>query len=275
MPTDIDSYKIDYNSPNNFGALGVGMKALGGVGMKAAGSAVPSVDPNPLAEVPGAKVPNPADPPKPEKPAPVAYTPFKMRSGNATPFKLMGSSPTKFFGQFMKAAKSMTGMKDKAASLAQSAQGSPSVDEPITPAVAPHGDEAHTGGGGGDGSLMEQEQQNVGGFGAKMAAAGGMGGGMKNPWLFGSNKPQPGQGFAGSAIGAFSDARLKEKIERTGASPSGIPIYEFNYIGDTNRYSGAMAQDLLDINPDVVSLDSSGYYKVNYNDIDVDMHLIN
>ena len=73
----------------------------------------------------------------------------------------------------------------------------------------------------------------------------------------------------------FSDIRLKEKIERTGVSPSGIPIYEFNYIGDNNRYSGAMAQDLLEMNIDAVSMDASGYYKVNYNNIDVDMHLIN
>ena len=79
----------------------------------------------------------------------------------------------------------------------------------------------------------------------------------------------------GGFSGMFSDIRLKEKIQRTGNSPSGIPIYEFNYIGDSNRYSGAMAQDLLEINPDAVSMDVSGYYKVNYDNIDVDMHLIN
>ena len=78
-----------------------------------------------------------------------------------------------------------------------------------------------------------------------------------------------------SSTAMFSDIRLKEKIQKTGSSPSGIPIYEFNYIGDSNRYRGAMAQDLLDINPGAVEMDSSGYYKVNYNDIDVDMHQIN
>ena len=73
----------------------------------------------------------------------------------------------------------------------------------------------------------------------------------------------------------FSDIRLKEKIKKTGTSLSGIPIYEFNYIGDADRYSGTIAQDLLEINPDAVSMDTSGYYKVNYDNIDVDMHLIN
>ena len=73
----------------------------------------------------------------------------------------------------------------------------------------------------------------------------------------------------------LSDVRLKEKIERTGTSPSGIPIYEFNYIGGDNRYSGAMAQDLIEMGIDAVSVESSGYYSVNYNNIDVDMNKIN
>ena len=78
-----------------------------------------------------------------------------------------------------------------------------------------------------------------------------------------------------AGVAVVSDMRAKEKIERTGKSPSGIPIYEFNYIGGSNRYSGAMAQDLLEMNIDAVSLSEDGYYKVNYNNIDVDMRLIN
>ena len=121
--------------------------------------------------------------------------------------------------------------------------------------VAPHGPEAHTGGAGPIGK-----------------GGGGLGGIMKN--FFGKGRARPRR--AGGGVGAmFSDVRLKEKIERAGVSPSGIPIYEFNYIGSNNRYSGAMAQDLLEINPSAVMMDSSGYYKVNYNDIDVDMHQVN
>lgn len=73
--------------------------------------------------------------------------------------------------------------------------------------------------------------------------------------------------------GMLSDIRVKENIVKTGVSKSGIPTYEFNYIGDNNRYSGAMAQDLL--NTDAVSIHESGYYMVDYSKIDVDMHLIN
>ncbi len=84
----------------------------------------------------------------------------------------------------------------------------------------------------------------------------------------------PGVGGNANPFNAFSDIRLKEKIEKTGKSPSGIPTYEFNYIGDNNRYSGVMAQDLIEMNIDAVSMDDSGFYTVNYNNIDVDMHLI-
>ena len=79
----------------------------------------------------------------------------------------------------------------------------------------------------------------------------------------------------GAGFNVMSDIRAKEKIERTGESPSGIPTYEFNYIGDDNRYSGVMAQDLLEMNIDAVSIDDDGFYRVNYNNIDVDMRLIN
>ena len=52
-------------------------------------------------------------------------------------------------------------------------------------------------------------------------------------------------------------------------------MYEFNYIGDSSRYSGTMAQDLLAMGVEAVSVHESGYYQVNYNNIDVDMRQIN
>ena len=80
----------------------------------------------------------------------------------------------------------------------------------------------------------------------------------------------------GKLGGMFSDVRLKENIENIGKSKSGIPIYKFNYIGDNSKYSGTMAQDLLRIKPEAVIIDKNfGYYKVNYNNIDVDMRLLN
>ena len=84
-----------------------------------------------------------------------------------------------------------------------------------------------------------------------------------------------GVGGAAQLISGLSDIRAKEKIEKIGNSPSGIPMYEFNYIGSEARYSGTMAQDLLKMGIDAVSMGEDGYYRVNYNNIDVDMHLIN
>ena len=75
-----------------------------------------------------------------------------------------------------------------------------------------------------------------------------------------------------TAIPFLSDIRLKENITRTGISNSGIPIYTFNYINDDQLWSGAMAQDLLELGrEDAVTMMDNGYYGVHYDMIDVDM----
>lgn len=81
-------------------------------------------------------------------------------------------------------------------------------------------------------------------------------------------------GAAGGAIvggvgGYFSDLRIKSHIIYVGRSLSGIPIAEFEYKGSTRRYRGCIAQDLLKIRPDAVTLDKRGLYKVLYHLIDV------
>ena len=75
---------------------------------------------------------------------------------------------------------------------------------------------------------------------------------------------------------AMSDVRLKENINKTGVSKSGIPIYTFSYKNDNQVWSGTMAQDLLEIGrDDAVLLMDNGYYAVDYSTIDVDMELKN
>lgn len=78
-------------------------------------------------------------------------------------------------------------------------------------------------------------------------------------------------------VGAFlSDIRLKENIDKTGVSKSGIPIYTFSYKNDDQIWSGTMAQDLLEMGRgDAVLLMDNGYYAVDYNAIDVDMEIKN
>jgi hypothetical protein len=71
----------------------------------------------------------------------------------------------------------------------------------------------------------------------------------------------------------FSDIRLKHNISKVGSSLSGIPVYNFSYIGDSTIYQGAMAQDLMSMGySNAVTIDNkSGYYMVDYDQIDVDM----
>jgi hypothetical protein len=50
----------------------------------------------------------------------------------------------------------------------------------------------------------------------------------------------------------LSDRRMKENIKYVGMSPTGHKIYEYNYIGEDQRYVGPMAQDIAETDPDMV-----------------------
>ena len=68
-----------------------------------------------------------------------------------------------------------------------------------------------------------------------------------------------------------SDLELKENIVRKDRSPSGLPIYEFNYKHEPNqRYQGVMGQDLLELLPSAVREADNGYLEVDYSQIDVE-----
>ena len=71
-----------------------------------------------------------------------------------------------------------------------------------------------------------------------------------------------------------SDIRLKENIIKVGNSPSGINIYEWNYKGNTQRYRGVMAQEILERHTEAVALQPDGYMSVYYGKIDVKMEMV-
>ena len=73
----------------------------------------------------------------------------------------------------------------------------------------------------------------------------------------------------GSIIAA-SDIKVKENITYVGSSPQGHTIWEFNYTGSPTRYRGAMAQEVVKINPMAVGIED-GTLTVDYSKIDVDM----
>ena len=199
-------------------------------------------------------------------------------------------SPIKFFGRLKKMAKNLVNRGKDVAKAAMGQNDEPAEGGGDAGAVPPHGDEAHTGGaigggaeaGGGGGGVFNVGEAISGMEGLDKAGMKEYMGQfdedqtrriqrqqMKNR----SKAAMEKMGFGGgSSFGLWSDVRLKENIKRTGKSPSGIPIYEFNYIGDNARYSGAMAQDLLGTNS--VSMHESGFYMVDYDGIDVDMKLL-
>src|SRR5690606_18761071 len=74
-------------------------------------------------------------------------------------------------------------------------------------------------------------------------------------------------GLFGAGLSLFSDRRLKEDVERIGKTDSGVPVYKFKYIGSPVTHIGYMAQDLLELQPEAVSQDADGYYRVDYSKV--------
>jgi len=79
---------------------------------------------------------------------------------------------------------------------------------------------------------------------------------------------------AGQAAAAGSDYRLKENIKQVG-NKNGYKLYDFNYKGDDTRYRGVMAQDVMEITPEAVTVMGNGYYGVYYNKLGLEMEVVN
>lgn len=72
---------------------------------------------------------------------------------------------------------------------------------------------------------------------------------------------------AGATLGAaymMSDPRVKENAVIVGEFMPGINIWEFNYIGDTDRRTGFMSNEVKKIFPEAVVTRDDGYEMVNY-----------
>lgn len=67
---------------------------------------------------------------------------------------------------------------------------------------------------------------------------------------------------AGLMAAKFSDRRLKSNIEQVGTHPLGIGIYEYDIFG--NRERGVMADEVLNVMPNAVSVHPSGFMQVDY-----------
>lgn len=99
---------------------------------------------------------------------------------------------------------------------------------------------------------------NLGGVASSMG--GGSGGGMSGGGSGG------GGGFGGGgASGGWSDKRLKRNYHIVGKSPSGINIYEFQYLWSDDVYQGTMSNEV----PQASTMMDNGFYMVDYSKIDV------
>lgn len=77
-------------------------------------------------------------------------------------------------------------------------------------------------------------------------------------------------GIAGSlGFSPFSDARLKDNVTHIGKD-EGYNVYTWEWndkakeLGIDQPTVGVMAQEVLETNPDAISVDENGYYRVNY-----------
>jgi len=81
-------------------------------------------------------------------------------------------------------------------------------------------------------------------------------------------------GQAAAAAAAASDIRLKKNIVYS-HTENGHKIYEFEYKNEPNvKYSGVMAQEVLETNPSAV-IEEDGYYKVHYDMLGLTMKKLN
>lgn len=139
--------------------------------------------------------------------------------------------------------------------------------------------------GGGFGSVLSavggglSALSGLGGISALGGLGSSVGSGLAS--VFGNGAGQAVGGFfSGSKMGPYqpfglSDRETKMNIVSDGED-NGVPMYKFNYkpgfgMSSVVTYRGTMADDAMMINPESVSIDENGVYKVNYDMLGVQM----
>jgi hypothetical protein len=75
-----------------------------------------------------------------------------------------------------------------------------------------------------------------------------------------------------NTIGSWSDVRMKENITPVGTE-KGFNIYEFNYLGGTQRYQGVLAHEVYETHPEAVG-EREGFLTVNYDMLGIKMRTV-
>ena len=50
-----------------------------------------------------------------------------------------------------------------------------------------------------------------------------------------------------------------------------LPLYDFSYIHQPGRFEGVLAQDVLKVMPETVSIGADGFYRFNYTMLGIEM----
>ena len=85
------------------------------------------------------------------------------------------------------------------------------------------------------------------------------------PPTTGGSTPPPSKGRI------VSDVRLKKDIILVGTTRYQLPLYDFSYINQPGRFEGIMAQDVLKVMPEAVTIGADGFYRVNYTMLGIEM----
>ncbi len=64
--------------------------------------------------------------------------------------------------------------------------------------------------------------------------------------------------------GHSSDRHTKCDIKQIGKLANGLPLYQFRYIGDSQFHLGLMAQDVVSVVPEAVTIGPDGFMRVDY-----------
>ena len=122
---------------------------------------------------------------------------------------------------------------------------------------------------------MSQLQNYLNGLLPIAGLGGTQTGTQKTPGSSMFDKVVSGAGAGASLFSAFSDKRLKKNVKRVGKE-NGHNIYTRTWndkaekLGLKGSSKGVIAQEVMKSNPDAVTMDKSGYYKVNYSAIGID-----
>jgi len=122
-----------------------------------------------------------------------------------------------------------------------------SGSQPMMPEFQPYGQQGAVAGPDYLGAAGAKSQYDLAGYNADVAGQNALMGGL----------------FSLGGAAMMSDIRLKHNIERIGELKSGIPVYNYSYLGEDHTRTGVMAQEVLQVIPDAV-IEIGGYYAVDY-----------